>query len=220
MRRFLPVIVLLAACHEPSVPTADSGGPAELGYTVSGVFYDSLADVPVPGVRVFVGDSSAVTDLSGHYEMRTSGSIVPIWVTNLAFEPIRREELLGRDIVLNLLGRRNAPWVGPCAFAGDSVEVTIIDLQGRKSIDRRSLSRVTVEGPGFTRQRDAYYWHWTPLDNFTWRVAVPIGQAGAERASWRLEDGDGFVTSSQCTGGPILCHDCAARRSLGRLMPP
>ena len=43
-------------------------------------------------------------------------------------------------MVLNLVGRRIAPFAGNCAFAGDSIEVTIIDLQGRKSIDRRNCA--------------------------------------------------------------------------------
>ena len=186
--------------------------PDEPMRVVSGVLEDSVLSIPVAGVRVLIGDSSVVSDSQGRFVTLHRSGDIRLSVADYRFESYSTPyTVLGDDDNIQLRLRGEAPYLTSCTFGSELLTATLIDLQGRKTINRRTQSTTTVVGDGSSYRRDANTWSWTPIDNFTWLAHVPIGGVGADSAVWQLEDADGHVRSARCTNQPPPCVACAAK---------
>jgi hypothetical protein len=212
MRYSAIILLCCAACGDPKTPNSPSEDPAHY-LPVSGTVYDSVLGQAIPGLRVLVGDSAVLTDTFGRFStMHRSGAFV-IAVNDSRYETFTRpDRLQGNNIVvLSLRGR--APYVTSCEFGADSVMATMVDLQGRKTINRRNGSFLTAELPGDSLQNDAYSWSWRPIDDFTWRTASPVSSS-ASAVEWRLEDADGNSRTTRCvrSAPPPPCETCGGNQ--------
>ena len=173
---------------------------------------DSVLNIPVMGVRGFIGDSLVVSDSNGRFTVVHRAGDVALTVDDFRFDPYRgRIQLHSNLSNLQLRLRGNAPYLTACSFGTDLITATVIDLQGRKTVNRRSASTMTLVGQdGTSYRRDANTWSWSPVDFFTWQAYVPATGISADTADWRLEDADGHVRSARCVNQPAPCQDCSA----------
>lgn len=195
-----------AACGTPAEPTGQNESPI-LTFSVTGMVRDSILGTPVAGIRVLVGDSGVVTNADGRFATRYREGRALVEINDLRFEPFSTSLTFMKDEELTLLVRGQAPYVIGCVFRGDSVSATMIDLQGRKTINRRAASYLLARASQSVIQNDANSWHWNPIDNLTWLTNVPLGSP-ADSVDWSLEDADGNARFTRCVRQPPPCQGC------------
>ena len=213
MRRLLPCVIGMsaAAClgsgEGPVTENPLSGTVPK--YTVVGTVFDSLASLRanagVPNAAVSVGGKPTVTDAAGQFAVSLVDSgMIAIRVEIPDYEP-RTQMFLNdgsRSAAVPL--RRYAPLVTGFLVAGDSAMTTVVDLQGRKSMDRWTESRATVQtGGGATLTILGQQMVWQPIDDFTWTVVLHA--PGLIALDWSLEDVTGFRFVTQCQA-PDRCE--------------
>lgn len=211
MRRFLVLLPFCLSCGGDPVDISRGNDPVETTREISGMVEDSMLSLAVAGVRVRIGDSVVVSDSLGQFRtIHRSGGFTLV-VDDVAYERYEIPLEIFQDrqnLRVRLQGQ--APYVLSCIFETDLLTARIVDLQGRKTINRRSQSTITLVSSQTTVKRDAYTWYFTPVDNLTWLAHVPHSGMVADSAFWRLEDADGFARSAQCVNQPPPCTDCAA----------
>jgi hypothetical protein len=208
MRRFLLLLPLALSCGR------DSGGPSHdqepAGtYQVSGTVVDSLFGLGLRGVRVRIGDSVVLTDSTGRFSTLHRPGNITLAIDHIGYE--RYEIPLDpyqRSTALRVPLQGQAPYLLSCLFDADLLTARILDLQGRKTLNRRSQSTITLVSDAATVTRDAYSWYFTAVDNLTWLAHVPLAGMVADTARWRLEDADGYVRTAQCVKQPPTCTTC------------
>ncbi|MEO8199264.1 MAG: hypothetical protein ABI679_01975 [Gemmatimonadota bacterium] len=209
MRWHRLLLLGLAGCGGAADTSSQNDLPVQT-FTVTGLVRDSVLGSPLAGIRVLVGDSAVITDAAGRFTTIYRGGRTSIIVNDGLYEPYLANHDLVRniDVILELAGQ--APYVIGCGFSGDSVTATMLDLQGRKTINRRAASYLLARSGPAIIQNDAYSWHWNPIDNITWRTNVPLG-GPADSVDWTLEDGDGNTRFTRCVKQPPPCQGCASR---------
>jgi hypothetical protein len=208
MRRPLVLLALSISCSNDSGPLPPDGDPGQL-HVVSGTVQDSILDTPVAGVRVFIGDSFAMTDSQGQFTTRQDPGTIALLVTDYRYEGYSSALELYRDeyrVRIRLKGQ--APYLLSCSFEPTLLTARIVDLQGRKTVNRRGASTITLVAEETSYQQDANRWSWTPVDDLTWLAHIPLTTVGADTAVWRLEDADGHVRSARCANRPTPCTTC------------
>jgi len=166
---------------------------------VDGVVLDSLRGIPVPNASVSIGDTGTMTDVAGRFRLFSPTGAVPVLVLAYGHE--------ARSLVLSVYGttrstitlRRLAPLLIACTLQADTIHALIVDLQGRKTLNRREGSTVALTVPSGITVLNGFSWRWTPIDHLTWRVRVPVGGAPVSRISWQLRDLDGNLDASDCS---------------------
>lgn len=205
----LAVAVAIAGCGgDSAAPTSPTTQLDPLRATLSGRVYDSLLGHPVGGVRVLLGDSSAVSSSTGGFAVRLVVGELTVVVDDPRYERVAIPYLLSHDQLVNVSLRAEAPYVLSCNFPDGAIVARVVDLQGRKSVNRRFQSTMTAELAAGASQSTAEGWQWTPVDEFTWRVTVPVNGT-ASRAAWRIEDDQGHVAPSTCVQSTV-CLACSA----------
>ncbi len=204
----LIVAILIVGCG----PDHESGGKDPTGlvpvyYSVTGAIYDSVLGVPAAGLRVFVGDSVVTTSEAGIFHVLQREGSGYIIVNDIRFEPLVLPFAFDHRATPTILLRGTAPYVFHCQFHQDSVTAFIVDLQGRKSMDRRTRTRLTTGLGQQSVVRTGDRWLWTPLDNITWSASVGLPDSTVSSVEWRLEDLEGNVRTSTCQRSPY-CPDC------------
>jgi hypothetical protein len=178
-------------------------------HMVSGTVHDSVLGDPVVGIRLFIGDSSAVTDSQGRFRTRQAPGPTDLSVRDYRYEGFASRLQLYRDEVnVRVRLRGEAPYLLSCGFAPTLLTAEVVDLQGRKTINRRGASTITLVASDSSYQQDANLWSWTPVDDLTWLAHIPLTSVGADTAVWRLEDSDGHVRSARCVNRPAPCTTC------------
>ena len=207
MRNSIALLALSVACagDSTSPPPGDTSGRS---YEISGVVEDSLLGVPLSGIRVTLFDSFTVTDAAGRFAFQHPSGRFDLTVADYEFAPYATEVEIFRDQSLRIRLQGSAPYLLACFFDTGVLTARILDLQGRKTINRRSQSIVTLVSNQPVFERDAYGWYWTPVDNLTWLAHVPHGAVVADTAIWRLEDADGFARVARCIKEPPPCESC------------
>ena len=208
MRRSLPLLTLCLACGDDPGQISQVEDPVRY-HVVAGFVEDSILNTPIPLARVLIGDSVAVTDSQGRFRtMHRSGNF-GLLVDDYGYERYEIPLAIFRDdLPIRVMLRGHAPYVLSCTFETDLLTATVVDLQGRKTLNRRSQSTITLISNSVSFFRDAYNWYWTPVDNYTWLAHVPHPGVVADTADWRLEDADGYVRATRCIKQPPPCGVC------------
>jgi len=207
------MVVLAAACAvagclgtgpgEPSL----GGDAARPAYRVNGVAYDSLAVMPIPDLDLRVGATRLRTDAYGRFSADVDSGYVTFQIFTPDYEPphLAIPHIKRQFVTLRL--RRYAPLVVAFQVLGDSVQATIVDLQGRKTIDRWLVSRVTLHRPVGSSIVLGTGMNWRVVDDFTYQARVAA--AGIDSATWDVHDVTGFSVVSDCD----LTGHCTVLRS-------
>ena len=209
MRRLALLLPLCLSCNDSGPDVAGVNHPAERIHSVGGMVEDSVLSLNLAGVRLRIGDSLVVSDSLGRFQVKHRAGNFGISVQDVAYERYDAPLALFQDrpsLVVRLQGQ--APYLISCDFEADLLTARILDLQGRKTINRRSQSTITLQSNQTNVKRDAYSWYFTPVDNLTWLAHVPLQGVVADTAVWRLEDSDGYVRTTQCVKQPPPCTTC------------
>lgn len=221
MRRLLlygPVAFAAACLGGGEGPVTENTVPPTVpSYDVAGNLFDSLAALlstgGVPNARISIGGRVAITDSMGGFLVADvdSGNTT-VLVELPSYEPLTMQILNDGNQRIAVGLRRYAPMVTGIAIAGDSAVTTVVDLQGRKSIDRWSASSVTVEGAGPVLTLLGSQMRWRPVDDFTWIVVFDA--PAIRRVDWDLRDVTGFRFSTSCQA-PDRCDHLIQREPSG-----
>jgi hypothetical protein len=213
MRRLFVLLAFCLSCGDDPGAISRGNDPPEITHQISGIVEDSVLNLAIRGVRVRIGDSLVVSDSQGHFMVVHRAGTFTLTVDDVGYErygiPLNIYQD-GATLKVRLQGQ--APYLLSCTFETDLLTATIVDLQGRKTINRRSQSTITLVSNETSVLRDAYSWYFTPVDNLTWLAHVPLAGVVADTAVWRLEDSDGYARTSQCVKQPPPCSSCAAKR--------
>lgn len=203
----IAAILVLGCGRDPGPDGKDPTGPAPVYYEITGAVFDSLLSVPAVGLRVVVGDSVVTTSAAGVFHVRQRAGNGLISIDDLNFEPLHLPFAFNHHATLTFLLRGEAPYAFRCQFRQDTVTALIVDLQGRKTMDRRTRTRLTAELDQQPVVKTGDKWLWTPLDNITWSVSVGLPDSLIPSVEWKLEDLDGNVRTASCDRSQI-CTAC------------
>jgi hypothetical protein len=168
-----------------------------------------MLNSPIVGVRVLIGDSVMVSDSQGRFATLHRSGNFSLLVEDYGYERYEIPlAIFGNRQPHRILLRGEAPYLLSCTFEPDLLTARVVDLQGRKTLNRRSQSTITLISNDVRLFREAYNWYWTPIDNYTWLAHVPHTGVVADTAEFRLEDADGYVRSAQCVNQPPPCVGC------------
>jgi hypothetical protein len=171
---------------------------------LTGAVYDSLAShvgppVAAPGVRVSVDGAVDITDAAGRFTVTEvlGGSHVPFELLSLNYEPRVDTFLIDRDLTVFLPVRRLAPLITAFFPAGDSTWITVVDLQGRKTVNRWLRTQATLANGTAQWTRLGNTWIWNPVDSITYLVSIP-NTSGAEEFRFDIHDVTGSTSQAVC----------------------
>jgi len=194
----IAAVLILGCRSEPGAGDKDSTGPTAVYYDLTGVIFDSVLGLPASGLRVNIGDSTATTSEAGVFHVRQKAGSGFINITDLGFEPLHLPIAFDHNATMTLFLRGSAPYAFRCQFRSDTVTALIVDLQGRKTMDRRTLTLLTTEVNQQTVVRTGDKWLWTPLDDITWSASVGLPDTSIASVQWHLEDLEGNVRTASC----------------------
>jgi len=209
MRRLALLLPLCLSCGADNSDVAGVKPPEDQFHLVAGRVEDSVLNLGLQGVRLRIGDSLVVSDSTGQFQVLHRAGSFGIVVQDVNYDRYEVPLDLFQDrqsLVVRLRGQ--APYLLACTFETDLLTARILDLQGRKTINRRSQSTITLQSNSTSVKRDAYSWYFTPVDNLTWLAHVPLQGVTADTAVWRLEDADGYVRTTQCVKQAPPCTTC------------
>ena len=199
-------LILLAGCKGQDVVRENPSLPP-VYFTLTGGVFDSVLNTPVAGLRISIGDSSVLTNDAGLFHTTQRAGSGQLTINDRRFERVTLPANFDHNANLTLLLKGTAPYASRCEFRGDTVTALIMDLQGRKTMDRRFRTYLTAELNQQLIQKNGYAWFWTPLDNITWSAAVLLPDTTISSVSWQLEDLDGNARTSTCQRSPV-CAQC------------
>lgn len=192
------------ACNDfaypPDPPTEKYTGPY---YTVSGVVSDSLTGEGIPGARVYAGDRTTLADAAGVWYLDVPDGEVSISSAPANYEGGRETITVHSPVLLNLQLRRRAPLVVDCYREGDEAHALLIDLQGRKSVERWTQSKATIIAPSGNVTVGASNWdYFPPPDYYHWPIGMSV-PADATGIRWEVYDNEGYRFAGACEFGPL-----------------
>ena len=208
MRLRLALLVLVsaaAACSDTAwVPTDPPGDDPYDGpvVTASGVVLDSLSGQALAGVRVASGDQITFTDKSGAWWLDVPKGTVSFTASPPGYERVTFTTKVYGPLSFPLLARRAAPIVRDCYREDTRVRALLTDLQGRKSVERWSLSRAVVVSPTGNVTVMAPNWeYYAAEDYYDWPIAIGSVPAEATTILWDVYDTDGNHFTGSCDLG-------------------
>lgn len=201
MRRALVLpLLLIAACNDTAYrslgePDTEPTGPL---FTISGEVSDSLSGAVLAGVRVASGQYVTETDAGGAWSLTVPGGAVTVTTSPTGYERSSFSFTLRTNAYVSLSARRLAPLVQECTRNGLTVSARIIDLQGRKTIERWQRSEAFVLDPAGEYRIGAPAWSYRALDYETWEVSLSPVAAVTQAIRWNVYDAEGHVYSGIC----------------------
>jgi len=189
----------LVGCNDTAYPTPPTEEkPTGPFYTVSGVVTDSLTGEGIPGARVSAGKRTALADAAGVWRLDVPDGEAIISSSPANYESGHETITVHSPVYLNLQLRRRAPLVVDCQRDGSMVHAILIDLQGRKSVERWSQSRAIVEAPSGNITLMGQEWsYFPPPDYYQWPIGIPIPD-DAVRIKWDVYDNEGYRFLGAC----------------------
>ena len=197
------LVTLAAAClgGGEGPTTENTVRPTVPSYTVVGTLFDSLAALRSSGLvanaPLRINGRPAITDSAGGFVVADvdSGNAV-VSVEHPSYEPLTLQILIDGNQQVAVGLRRYAPIITSFVVYADSAVTTVVDLQGRKTIDRWSGSNATLDGTGGTVTLIGSQMRWLPVDDFTWTIVFDV--RGIQNVDWDLHDVAGFRFSVRC----------------------
>lgn len=191
----------------PEAARRDPASPSDVSYFISGFMVDSVLGIPPAGLKVAVGDSQVTLPANGSFRVEQHEEHGFINIDDFQFEPMQIPFAFTAPGAIRVQLRGTAPYALACEFRGGTVSAKIIDLQGRKTMDRRTRTSLSAT----INQQDVVLtgdrWLWTPRDNVTWGVAVTFPDTSFQHVTWRLEDLAGNVRTTSCERS-VVCTQC------------
>ena len=206
MRLALPSLCLLlgVACYgggEPA-PLAPGAGSLDL-VDIHGVVTDSVLGRPRAGAPLSVGGKVVLTDADGSYAVRVPAGPLVVRVQFSLYEDYQVHVPVAAEREFNFRLRRLNPALTACAIGADSIRAVIVDLQGRKTINRAEGSTLRLASvQGGQTDVTAWDWRWTAVDEYTWRAAIAVPDPGVVSAIFTLRDKRGFGELADCGSVP------------------
>jgi len=207
--RSTALLLLLAACAGPefAAPTGE-GDPSTAPITVHGVVLDSVTRLRLPGISVGMAGKFVVTDAAGAFTIVVGPGPNSVHVTAGGYEPFARSVVVdpapSGAVVLELPLRRLAPFPVSCQMGAAGFQATIVDLQGRKSLERWSQSQLTLVTDSKVRTIPAVSWGYQALGDLEWQVTIADADASTIRADWVLFDSQVDMYRGSCEPVPAL----------------
>jgi hypothetical protein len=213
------LVTLATAClGDGEGPTTENTvRPTVPSYTVVGVLFDSLAALRSSGLvanaPLRINGRPAITDTVGGFTVADvdSGNAV-VRVEHPSYEPLTLPFLIDGNLQIAVGLRRYSPLITSFAVYPDSAVTTVVDLQGRKSVDRWSGSNATLDGADGSVTLIGSEMRWIPVDAFTWIIVFDV--RGIQNVDWDLHDVTGFRFSVKCQA-PDMCDHLIQREPTG-----
>lgn len=196
------LLICCVACVGGGEGPAEPGpGPEDQGplVQVDGLVVDSLRGSPVPRATVSLGDTGTLTDEAGRFRLFVPQGPAPLLVLALGHETRSQVLTVNGTTRSTVQLRRLSPFLQACAVQADTIHALIVELQGRKTLNRREGSTVSLTTPSGTTVLDGFAWRWTAIDNVTWWVRIPVPGASPSRISWQLRDTDDNMHAADCS---------------------
>jgi hypothetical protein len=194
--------VIVAACGATDFGPPGEGEPSIATVDVHGVVVDSVSRELLRGVTVSMGGKFAVTDGQGAFTLLAVPGTDTAHVAISGYERYVRAFTILPDPdpwrPLHLELRRLAPFPIRCAVTDSGFRAVVVDLQGRKSLERWSQSTLTLVTATSSRTIPAIAWGYTALDYLQWQVTIPDASLSTVRADWVLFDSEGDVYRGSC----------------------
>lgn len=196
---YVLLLPLAAACGEdPPLPTQPQLPPQENVAVIHGLVTDGLLGSRLAGIRVNVGPVTLLSDSAGLFSGSVPKGKQTLLVDSYGYEKYQDTLTVITSHNLGIALVREAPAVTVCQADSSGIHAWIVDLQGRKSVDRRFATQVSIGGPGGTRHLTGNDLDWDWVDDFTWRVDIPGVLASRSDIHWRVVDGDGYHGIMSC----------------------
>lgn len=206
MRLTVPSLCLLlgAACYgggEPA-PLAPGGGSPDL-VSLHGVVTDSVLGRPLAGAILSLGGKVVQTGADGSYAARVPAGPLVVRVQFSLYEDYPVDVPVASEREVHLRLRRLNPALTACAIGADSIRAVIVDLQGRKTINRGEGSTLRLASvQGGQADVTAWDWQWTAVDEYTWGAAIAAPNPTVVSAIFTLRDKRGFGELADCRSVP------------------
>ena len=196
-----PSAWLTVACFsgDASISSAPAIQPEYL--VVTGVVTDSLTREPVANAIVAGMDSATTTGLDGAFRVALRKEDDELKVLAYRYQEFRVASQVPPKQHYDIQIIRLVPTLIACRIENDSVRATIVDLQGRKTMNRGNGSIVTLQSPAGSVTLTAWDWVWRAVDPLTWDAIVPAGP-GVQSVIWDLCDKDGYAQVFDCSSVP------------------
>ena len=202
--RATPLLLLaLAGCAGPefAIPTGE-GDPTTAPITVHGVVLDSVTRVRIAGVTVGMGGKFATTDGAGAFTIVVGPGANSVHVSATGYEDYARsvvvDPMANGPLALEVGMRRLAPFPVTCRIGAAGFQATIVDLQGRKSLERWSQSELTLVTDAGQRTIPALSWGYQAIGDLEWEVTIADADPSTIRADWVLFDSQGDMYHGSC----------------------
>ena len=202
-----PLVAALAlaangwACGSAPSPAGTGEEPPDddpITLRIVGKVSDSLLSQAIGPVELVVGQNALTTDSAGAFEADVVQGALEISANVDGYLPHTVRDTVFVTTYIPVRLRRLAPAVTACFIDRDTVRATVIDLDGRKTIDRRERSRLRLLAPTPVDSITAYELYWNPVDILTWHVVAPLGRFDITDTEWLLEDETGRTTVQRC----------------------
>lgn len=196
------LLLLLAACANPGFsPPSGDGEPGAALVTIQGLVIDSITQAPIPGVNVAIAGKFTTTDAAGTFTLPAVAGTVTATAHVQGYEPFTQGfpiPATEASSVIELQLRRLAPIAIRCQLGSAGFSAVVVDLQGRKSLERWSQSTLTLVTPAGSRTIPAPSWGYHALDYLKWLVTIPDASPSTIRADWVLFDSQGDAYRGSC----------------------
>ena len=192
----------LASCNDTAYPTPPTDdGPTGPFHTVSGYVTDSMTGEGIPGARISAGPRTTLADASGAWSLDVPDGLVTISSSPPNFDPGHEIITVHGSVSIDLQLRRRAPLVIDCWRDSAMVHALLIDLQGRKSIERWAQSKAVIEAPSGNITLYGQQWtYFPPPDYYQWPIGFDV-PADAVRIRWDVYDDEGYRFLGSCELG-------------------
>ncbi len=197
-RPILLAILGLAACSGPEFapPTVTEGGVEVV--QIAGRVIDSVTRAGVPRITFGIGGNFETTDAEGQFTAWVARGDNAVGVNIAGFEPFARIIQVGPRSEFELPLRRLAPVPVTCELEPQGFRAIVVDLQGRKSLERWSQSTLTLVWSARQTTIGAVNWGYRAIDGLRWEVTIPNVDGSVLRADWQLYDSEGHLYRGSC----------------------
>jgi hypothetical protein len=199
----LAILMVIAACDGPDGAT--SPNLTDSRFTVSGMVYDSLArevggDWNAPGVRLSVNGVVVISDAAGHFTATgvSGASEARVVLESQNYERQVESVTIEGDLTIDIGLRRLAPLVTDFRPFGDSTQLTVVDLQNRKTVERWRLTQAFMQNATADWTQFGIEWVWTPVDDETWLASIS-NTGAAQQFRFDIHDVDGSAATALCS---------------------